>query len=102
MNKEITTKIKHWAIDRKLDHADPYKQLAKLNEETGELSAALNKQLSKTEVAEELGDIYVVITILALQLDLNIEGCIKLAYEKIADRQGKTINGVYIKQEDLR
>lgn len=93
--------IRKWAHERDLYNADPYKQLAKLNEETGELSSALNKQLSHDEVAEELGDIFVVITILAMQLDLDIETCIDLAYAKISKRKGKTVNGIYVKEDDL-
>lgn len=97
----VASDIRKWAHERDLHKADPYKQLAKLNEETGELSSALNKQLSSFEIAEELGDIFVVITILAQQLDLDIETCIDIAYAKIRNRKGKTINGVYVKEEDL-
>ena len=44
---------------------------------------------------------YVVLTILSMQLDLCIEDCIATAYKKIADRKGQMINGVYVKEEDL-
>ena len=46
---------------------------------------------------------FVVITILAMQEGMDINKCVDVAYNEIKDRVqgGKTINGVFIKEEDL-
>lgn len=50
----------------------------------------------------EMGDILVTLIILCDQLNLDPVDCLGRAYEKIKDRKGKTINGVFIKEEDLK
>lgn len=97
---ELTRKIEQWAIDRELHIALPEKQMLKLQEEVGELAAGLVRgDLDK--VVDSIGDVYVVITILSMQLGLDIEECIEEAYKEIKDRKGKMRNGVYVKSEDL-
>ena len=98
---ELTTKIEQWAIERGLDEAEPEKQMLKLVEEIGELAEGLAKG-DMDLVIDSIGDSYVVLTILAMQMDLDIRGCITTAYEEIADRKGRTINGVFVKEEDLK
>lgn len=49
----------------------------------------------------EMGDIFVTLIILCDQLNLDPVECLYKAYEKIKDRTGKTINGQFIKSEDL-
>ena len=98
---ELTTLIRAWAIERGLDGADPFKQLAKLGEEFGELCQGMAKG-NMEQAADSIGDMYVVMTNLSMQLDMNIEVCINQAYNEIKDRKGKMINGVYVKAEDLK
>jgi NTP pyrophosphatase (non-canonical NTP hydrolase) len=93
-----TSKIRDWAIDRNLHIAEPSKQLIKLVEEMGELASGLARQ-DEYEIIDALGDMYVVMTILAQQLGLDIEDCIDSAYEVIKNRKGKLVNGVFIKEE---
>lgn len=50
----------------------------------------------------EMGDIFVTLIILCDQLDIYPIDCLAMAYEKIKDRKGKTINGVFIKEGDLK
>lgn len=50
----------------------------------------------------EMGDIFVTLIILCDQLVLDPVDCLDRAYEKIKDRKGKTINGVFIKEGDLK
>lgn len=50
---------------------------------------------------DEMGDIFVTLIILCQQLSLDPVACLRRAYEKISKRKGKTINGQFIKQEDL-
>lgn len=49
----------------------------------------------------EMGDIIVTLIILCEQLDIDPTECLEMAYKKIKDRQGKTINGMFYKAEDL-
>lgn len=49
----------------------------------------------------EMGDIFVTLIILCDQLKMHPQKCLDMAYEKIKDRKGKTINGLFVKEEDL-
>lgn len=99
LNQMTTTeKIKQWATNRGLNTAEPSKQMIKLMEEVGELASGLARD-QKNQVIDAIGDIYVVLTILAQQLGLDIEFCIDEAYNVIKDRKGKMVNGIFIKEE---
>lgn len=100
MLQELTEKIRTWAIVRELDNADPNKQMLKLMEEVGELSAAIARK-DEYETVDAIGDIFVVLTILSMQLGYAVEGCVDGAYEEIRDRKGKMINGVFVKEADF-
>lgn len=91
--------IRQWAADRNLiKGSDPEKQLEKLYEEVDETAAAvLTKDLDET--IDGIGDVVVVLTILAAQLDLKIEDCILSAYNEIKDRKGKLVNGIFVKEK---
>lgn len=97
----LTGLIEEWARDRGLDTADPTKQMLKLGEEFGELCQGMAKNKPE-QVEDSIGDMYVVMTILSLQLGLDIEDCVMKAYSEIKDRKGKMINGVFIKEADLK
>lgn len=96
----ITTKIQQWAVDRNLHTADPMKQVVKLGEEFGELCSGLSKS-KDDEVQDAIGDMVVVLTILAMQIGTSIEHCTALAYHEIKDRKGRMVNGVFVKESDL-
>lgn len=92
--------IEAWAINRGLNKTNHDKQLIKLVEEVGELAEAHNKEWRDKQI-DSLGDIFVVLTIYALQNDLRIDDCVKEAYNTIKDRHGKMIDGVFVKDSDL-
>lgn len=100
LNK-LTENIEQWAKDRNLDIADPSKQTLKLGEEFGELCQGLVKS-NFDQVIDSIGDMYVVLTILSMQLGVDLGYCAQVAYDEIADRKGKMINGVFVKEEDLK
>ena len=90
-------KIIEWANERQLISANNApKQALKLSEEVGELARAILKD-NKEEQIDAIGDIQVVLIILAEQLEINYEEALKSAYEVIAKRKGKTVNGIFIK-----
>lgn len=96
----LTGKIQEWAFERNLNNADPNKQALKLGEEFGELCEGLAKN-KPDDVVDAIGDMYVVLTILSMQLGQSIESCVEQAYNEIKDRKGKMVNGVFVKEEDL-
>jgi len=93
--------IEAWAKNRGLDKTNPDKQLIKLVEEVGELSEAHNKNWRDKQI-DSIGDIFVVLTIYALQNGLHLDDCVKEAYDTIKDRDGKMIDGVFVKSSDLK
>src|SRR5699024_6596616 len=101
MIKTTTELIREWSVDRNLHTADPRGQALKLGEEFGELFEGLakgNEDLTK----DALGDMYVVMTIMAQQLGFTIEECIEIAYDEIKDRKGRMVDGVFVKESDLK
>lgn len=109
----LRNKVLDWAKDKDLLHADiAEKQFLKFMEEVFEFrdewilcKYAINDQILSKQMAKmklEMGDIFVTLIILCDQLNLDPVECLYEAYEKIKDRKGKTINGVFIKEEDLR
>lgn len=111
--EELRDEIIAWGKDKDLLHEDiAEKQFLKFMEEVFEFrdewilcKYAINNQILSKQMAEmklEMGDIFVTLIILCDQLNLDLIECLAMAYEKIKDRKGKTINGVFIKEEDLK
>ena len=48
-----------------------------------------------------IGDTFVTLIILSQQLGLDPKECLEMAYNVIKGRSGKTVNGVFVKKEDL-
>lgn len=97
---DITELIKKWAVDRNVTNGNTNAQMVKLLEEAGELAEGINKNKQEL-IIDSIGDVYVVLVILCMQLGLDINDCIKAAYEEIKDRKGKLVNGLFVKEEDL-
>nr|DAS68354.1 MAG TPA: NTP-PPase-like protein [Caudoviricetes sp.] len=98
--EDITELIKKWAIDRNVVSGDVKSQMVKLLEEAGELATGINKD-KRELIIDSIGDVYVVLVILCMQLGLDINDCIKAAYGEIKDRKGKLVNGLFVKEKDL-
>lgn len=109
--EEFTRQVLNWAKDKDLLHeANAGKQFMKFVEEVFEFKSEMDNVLSYTdphvdEAVErmklEMGDIFVTLIILCEQLGIDPIECLGRAYKKIAKRRGKTINGTFIKEEDL-
>ena len=92
--------IRNWAATRGLyDKGNSHTQYVKLQEEAGELAKALLDQ-DKDEIIDAIGDMVVVLTNLAHLQGFEIEDCIDSAYNVIAARTGKMINGTFVKDAD--
>lgn len=101
--EELHEAIIQWAEDRnmiKKDRLTVLAQFAKVSEEQGELSAGINKN-DREKIEDSLGDILVTLIILSRDLNVDLLDCLKGAYGVIKDRTGKTVNGVFVKEEDL-
>ena len=92
-------KVQDWAKERGIDKADPAKQLLKLTEEVGELAAAFIRG-DDSNMQLEIGVVLVVLTIFCQQTKNSLESCFNGAYNKIKNRQGKNVNGVFVKSTD--
>ena len=91
--------IRIWAAERGLyDKGDVKTQYIKLMEETGEIGRAILKQ-DTAELVDGIGDAVVVLTNLAELAGIPIEDCIQEAYNVIAKRKGKMINGTFVKEQ---
>ena len=95
---EVVKNIEKWASDRNLiDGSTPAAQFEKLSEEFGELGRGLIEN-EVGDISDAIGDMFVVLTIIAKQHSMDIEQCIAYAYDDIKDRKGKMINGVFVKE----
>ncbi len=99
---ELIENITQWADDKGIlvpDNAP--KQSMKIMEELGETMGAILKGKKTDEVIDGIGDILVTVIILSKQLGLDPTECLESAWNEIKDRKGKTVNGTFIKEEEL-
>jgi len=91
--------IRDWAKEKGIyKKGDPKTQTLKLVEESGELAKAVLND-DQDEVIDAIGDCVVVLTSVAHLRGVTIEECINVAYNVIAKRKGKMINGTFVKEE---
>tara|TARA_Y100000389_G_scaffold29949_1_gene25425 strand:- start:1192 stop:1482 length:291 start_codon:yes stop_codon:yes gene_type:complete len=95
--RQIIEKIEDWHHARNLiEGASDKDQLAKLIQEVGELSDNICKE---QDVADDIGDIMVVLINIAVRNGLSMEHCLEVAYNDIKDRKGKMVDGIFIKED---
>lgn len=117
--KELEEKVLEWADSHDLLHEEnANKQFMKFIEESLEFKSEFDylerigqdpsecysdyEQIETQENMQlEMGDIFVTLIILCKQLGIEAQKCLELAYEKIKNRHGKTIDGTFLKEEDL-
>lgn len=120
---ELKELVLEWAEDKDLLHSENAdKQFMKFVEEVFEFKTEMDiwklykkfkhdenieQDFSIEEVEKwknlklEMGDIFVTLIVLCKQLGIDCVECLQLAYDKISKRKGKTVNGLFIKEEDL-
>lgn len=117
--EELKTNVEEWAEDKDLLHEENAdKQFMKFMEEVfefksemdylkimGQNTADVYEDYEYIETQEnmklEMGDIFVTLIVLCKQLGIDCVECLEMAYKKISKRTGKTINGTFVKSEDL-
>lgn len=96
---ELVALIQNWAWDRNLiDGSTTGAQMLKLMEEVGELAGGVCKDKADV-IKDSIGDVFVVLTIIAAQMGWSIEECVQAAYAEIKDRKGRMVQGVFVKEE---
>lgn len=99
--EELHEAIIQWAENRNMiSPKNTSRQYMKVSEELGEIAEGINKN-NREQVEDSLGDILVTLIILAQDLNFDLLNCLNSAYNVIKNRKGKTINGVFVKEEDL-
>ena len=97
--QDVFSNIADWAQARNLIvGSTPQAQFIKLAEELGEVAECIAKGLSQDELKKELGDMLVVIAILAEQHGLSTNECATAAYDKIKHRKGRMQDGIFIRE----
>ena len=121
--EELKTKVEQWAENKDLLHEEnSEKQFMKFIEEVFEFKTEFDNWVFFRELcgfAEdeelmymkdksltvnsklEMGDIFVTLIVLCKQLGIDCVECLQMAYDKISKRRGKTIDGTFVKEEDL-
>lgn len=93
---ELIGAIAVWGQEKGIDNPD--KQTVKLLEECGELAHEISRcQYNSKSTEDAIGDIGVVLIILADILGYDFADCLELAYNEIKDRTGHTQDGSFIK-----
>ena len=106
---ELKSLVEDWGKDKGITEFENVdKQFMKFVEEVIEFKTELDiyclfdvdKEIY-LDLKIELGDILVTLIIMSKQLEVDPVECLEMAYNKIKNRNGKTINGTYVKSEDL-
>ncbi len=93
----IIENITQWAHDRNLiEGATSQAQAVKLFEEGGEVAAAVARG-NREALKDGIGDMTVVLIILAAQNGMTLEECMAAAYDEIKDRRGKMVDGIFVR-----
>lgn len=83
------------------ENATDLTRFEKLEEEVGELKEALFEKKDINEIKMEGGDVAVTLINILHKKGLTLKEAILAAYLKIKDRDGKMVNGSFVKKEDL-
>jgi NTP pyrophosphatase (non-canonical NTP hydrolase) len=95
---ELECAVEQWAKDKGiLDNGTSVKQAIKTLEECVELMEAVVTD-DPEAVKDAIGDIVVTLIIQCKLRGVTLEQCIEHAYSQIRDRQGKMVNGMFIKE----
>jgi NTP pyrophosphatase (non-canonical NTP hydrolase) len=94
---QLEALVIEWAENKGiLQKATPARQADKTLEEVEELRAAIADN-NREEISDALGDILVTIIIQAKMQNMSLVECLEGAYNIIAKRTGKMVNGQFVK-----
>jgi len=94
---ELIYAVEEWARTKGiLDNGTPEMAAHKTMEESLELMHAVLTN-DRDEIVDALGDVFVTIIVQAKMQGLNLEQCLRSAYNVISKRTGKMVNGAFVK-----
>lgn len=94
---QLEALVIEWADNKGiLEKATPFRQCDKTQEEVNELYKAILDN-NREEIADALGDILVTIIIQAKMQNMSLVECLEGAYNIIAKRTGKMVDGQFVK-----
>jgi NTP pyrophosphatase (non-canonical NTP hydrolase) len=98
----LALNVREWAEQKGLlKKENSAKQMLKVTEEIGEVAAAVARD-NIEGLQDGIGDGFVTLIILAHQNGLTPEECLEVAWDEIKGRTGKMVNGVFVKDEDIK
>ena len=96
--EELDAAVITWGYDKGiLPNPQPSKQFVKTLEEVQELAEAISEE-NEFEVKDAIGDIVVTLIMQCQAWDTTLEECLEQAYNTIAKRKGKMVDGVFVKE----
>ena len=98
--EQLETLVEKWGFDKGiLPGPDPMAQWTKTLEEVEELRDAIQAN-DREAVKDAIGDITVTLIMQSGAWGLTMAQSLEAAYEEIAQRTGKMVDGVFVKDED--
>lgn len=89
-----------WGREKGINNVD--KQFEKVIEEIAEIAREIVRgRYDSNELYDAIGDAFVTIIILADLLGINPIDSLDIAWDEIKNREGKTIDGCFVKRSDL-
>lgn len=82
------------------NHLQPSDLMPKASETIGLISLRVRR--TKNEIEEPIVRLISYLRTIAKYENLKFEDCLSLAWNEIKDRKGKLIDGVWVKEEDLK
>lgn len=96
----LADKTRIWRRKRGIDNPD--KQTLKMIEEASEIvREVVRSRYDSDELKDGVGDLLITVIVLCDILHINPLECFDLAYKVIENRDGKIIDGTFVKQDDL-
>lgn len=94
-------RVTEWGVGKGLTKPEArFTQIAKLGEEFGELCNATIRNKSHEQVRDAIGDMCVVLQMLAASYDCSLDQCREESWTAIKDRTGTTVDGAFIKDSE--
>jgi NTP pyrophosphatase (non-canonical NTP hydrolase) len=97
---ELINCVREWGIAKGLigpeGKATERGQLYKLIEEVGELQHAIRDNIEHEKI-DAIGDCTVVLILLSEIIGISFEECLDTAYQVISKRNGKMVDGQFVK-----
>ena len=96
----LIEQVVEWHYERNLIKGATEKdQFVKLSEEFGELAGNVCRG---NDIRDDIGDMVVVLINLAERRGYTLAECLLVAWLDIKDRKGKMVDGMYVKESDLK